>query len=58
MIEKLEELDTSGIDPLIYINEEVNKLREDSIQNQVSLNEALSNAPDHDGTYFKVPKVS
>ncbi|HFA47614.1 MAG TPA: Asp-tRNA(Asn)/Glu-tRNA(Gln) amidotransferase subunit GatC [Bacteroidetes bacterium] len=57
MVEKLQELDTTGIEPLVYINEEVNKLRSDKIQNQVSQKEALSNAPAADGTYFKVPKV-
>ncbi len=57
MVEKLQELDTAGVEPLVYINEEVSKLREDAIKNQVGQKEALANAPDHDGTYFKVPKV-
>ena len=57
MVEKLQELNTEGVEPLVYINEEVNKLREDKINNQVSQKEALKNAPQQDGTYFKVPKV-
>ena len=57
MVEKLQELDTTDVEPLIYINEEVNKLRADKVKNQVSQQEALKNAPDSDGTYFKVPKV-
>ena len=57
MVEKLQELDTNGVEPLVYINEEVNKLREDKVCNQVDQSSALSNAPDQDGTYFKVPKV-
>ena len=57
MVEKLQELDTTGVEPLVYINEEVNKLRMDEIQNQVSQEHALKNAPDQNGTYFKVPKV-
>ncbi len=57
MVEKLEELDTSGIEPLIYINDESVGLREDRIENQVDPKDALANSPDHDGTYFKVPKV-
>ena len=57
MVEKLQELDTTGVEPLVYINEEVNKLREDEVRNQVSQSEALKNAPEEDGTYFKVPKV-
>ena len=57
MVEKLQEVDTSGVEPLVYINEEVNKLRKDEVKNQVSQEKALSNAPDEDGAYFKVPKV-
>ena len=57
MVEKLQELDTTGIEPLVYINEEVNKSRLDEIKNQVSQQDALKNAPDQNGTYFKVPKV-
>lgn len=57
MVEKLQELDTTGVEPLVYVNEEVNRLREDVISNQVSQDAALSNAPDQNGTYFKVPKV-
>lgn len=57
MVEKMEELDTTNVEPLIYVNEEVNVLREDAIANQVSREEALRNAPRQDGVYFKVPKV-
>jgi len=57
MVEKLNELDTTGVDPLVYINDEVNVLRPDVIKNQVPRDEAFKNAPDSDGSYFKVPKV-
>lgn len=57
MVEKLQELDTSNVDPLIYINEAVNIWREDEVKNQVSQEAALKNAPDQNGTYFKVAKV-
>jgi aspartyl-tRNA(Asn)/glutamyl-tRNA(Gln) amidotransferase subunit C len=57
MIEKLDELDTSNVEPLIHVSEEKNVLREDEIKNQLSREEALSNSPDNDGQYFKVPKV-
>lgn len=57
MVEKLQEVDTEGVEPLIYMNEEVNKLRPDTVENMVSQNDALKNAPDSDGTYFKTPKV-
>lgn len=57
MVEKLQELDTSEIEPLVYINEDVNVVREDAVKGQVSREEALRNAPDHDGEHFKAPKV-
>ncbi len=57
MVEKLDELDTANVDPLVYVNEVENALREDEIRHQVSREAALSNAPDSDGQYFKVPKV-
>jgi aspartyl-tRNA(Asn)/glutamyl-tRNA(Gln) amidotransferase subunit C len=56
MVEKLNELDTEGVAPLVYINEETNVLRADEIKNQVSVADALKNAPEHDGAHFKVPK--
>lgn len=57
MVDKLQEINTDNIEPLTYINEEVNVLREDKISNQASREAALKNAPKEDGTYFKVPKV-
>ena len=57
MVEKLEELNTEGVEPLVYINEEVSILREDIVKNQLSQTDALKNAPNHNKTHFKVPKV-
>ncbi|OFY86303.1 MAG: asparaginyl/glutamyl-tRNA amidotransferase subunit C [Bacteroidetes bacterium RIFCSPLOWO2_12_FULL_35_15] len=56
-VEKLNELDTSNVEPLIYMNEEVNVLREDEVRHYITQDEALKNAPKHDSDYFKVPKV-
>ena len=57
MVEKLKELDTDNVEPLIYITEEEIEHRTDEIKNQIDRATALKNAPDTDGTYFKVPKV-
>ena len=57
MVEKLDDLDTKGVEPLVYVNEEINNWREDEIKNEIKREEALKNAPDEDGTYFKVSKV-
>lgn len=56
-VEKLNELDVSGIEPMLHMSDEVNVLREDEIQGSVSREEALKNAPLHDDKFFKVPKV-
>ena len=57
MVEQLNTLDTEGVEPLIYINEDVNVWREDTVNHQLDRRDALRNAPDSDGTFFKVPKV-
>ena len=57
MVEKLDELDTSDVEPLIHISEAVNVFREDEVGNQLDRSEALKNAPKKDEQYFKVPKV-
>jgi aspartyl-tRNA(Asn)/glutamyl-tRNA(Gln) amidotransferase subunit C len=56
-VEKLGELDTTGVEPLLHMSPEINVLREDTLQGSVTREEALSAAPATDGVYFKVPKV-
>ncbi|HOY21216.1 MAG TPA: Asp-tRNA(Asn)/Glu-tRNA(Gln) amidotransferase subunit GatC [Haliscomenobacter sp.] len=57
MVEKLQALDTNDVEPLVYLNEDVNVWREDQVQHQVKREDALHNAPQQDGTFFMVPKV-
>lgn len=54
---KLNEVDTSGVEPLIYMSDEVNVFREDEVKQTVTHEEALQNAPKHDDNYFLVAKV-
>lgn len=56
-VEKLNELDLDGVEPLLHMSEETNVLREDEIKGSVTREEALRNAPVHDEEFFKVPKV-
>ena len=56
-VEKLNELDLDGIEPLLHMSDEVNVLREDEIKGSISREDALKNAPLHDEQFFKVPKV-
>ena len=56
-IEKLNELDTTGVEPLLHMSDNVNVLREDEVKDGITRDEALLNAPIHDEQFFKVPKV-
>jgi aspartyl-tRNA(Asn)/glutamyl-tRNA(Gln) amidotransferase subunit C len=56
-VNKLNEVDTSNVSPLIYMSDEVNVLREDEVKQEITQQEALKNAPKKDSDYFKVPKV-
>lgn len=56
-VEKLNELDTTGVEPLRHMSEAVDIFREDELQGSVSREDALKNAPMHDNEFFKVPKV-
>jgi aspartyl-tRNA(Asn)/glutamyl-tRNA(Gln) amidotransferase subunit C len=58
-VEKLNEVDTSGVEPLIFMTEEHDVLREDVIvpSDVVGKREALKNSPVKDSDYFKVPRV-
>jgi aspartyl-tRNA(Asn)/glutamyl-tRNA(Gln) amidotransferase subunit C len=56
-VEKLNELDTTGVAPLLHMSGNINVLREDEVKGSISSVEGLKNAPLHDGQFFKVPKV-
>ena len=56
-IDKLNELDTTGVEPLLHMSENINVLREDEVSGTISREEAFRNAPLHDEQFFKVPKV-
>ncbi|MFM6983526.1 MAG: Asp-tRNA(Asn)/Glu-tRNA(Gln) amidotransferase subunit GatC [Chitinophagaceae bacterium] len=55
--EKLNEVDTEGVEPLIYMTETMNTVREDVVEQSFSREQILSNAPKKDSDYFRVPKV-
>ena len=57
MVGKLQELDLSGVEPLVYLSETKDMLRADEVKGQVTVEAALKNAPDADGSYFLAPKV-
>jgi aspartyl-tRNA(Asn)/glutamyl-tRNA(Gln) amidotransferase subunit C len=56
-IDKLNELNTEGVEPVLHMSDAINVFREDEIQGSISREAALKNAPSTDGVFFKVPKV-
>lgn len=56
-MDKLNELDTSDIEPMSHVLERVNVFREDVVTSSLEREKALSNAPDTDGVYFRVPQI-
>lgn len=56
-VEKLNELDTMGVKPLLHMGDANNVFRADELQGSVTIEDALSNAPIPDAQFFKVPKV-
>jgi aspartyl-tRNA(Asn)/glutamyl-tRNA(Gln) amidotransferase subunit C len=56
-IEKLNELDTAGVEPLLHMSDNVNVFRNDIVNGQLSRKDVFKNAPLHDDEFFKVPKV-
>ena len=57
LVEKLNEVDVEGLEPLKYMNQEEAQLRLDEVKGMLTKAEALVNAPQKDSDYFKVPKV-
>ena len=56
-MDKLDRLDTAQVEPFTHPLETVHALREDAVTNQPNTDALLANAPDRDGTFFKVPKI-
>jgi aspartyl-tRNA(Asn)/glutamyl-tRNA(Gln) amidotransferase subunit C len=56
-VDKLRELDTTGVEPLLHMAGEVNVLRDDVPGDMLTQEEAVQNAPLHNSRFFLVPKV-
>lgn len=56
-VEKLNELDTSSVEPLVYLSDAANVMRNDEVKQVITQAEALKNAPKKDSDYIKAPKV-
>lgn len=56
-MQQLNELDTTGVEPLVHLTEAVNVLRPDEPRQTLTQAQALAAAPRHDAAYFLVPRV-
>jgi aspartyl-tRNA(Asn)/glutamyl-tRNA(Gln) amidotransferase subunit C len=56
-IDKLNELNTKGVEPMSHAIAVTNAFREDNIVNSIGTEKSLANAPDARGEFFRVPKV-
>lgn len=56
-METLNELNTDAIPPMAHVLDATNVYRKDEKTARISHEEAFLNAPDHDGEFFRVPKV-
>ena len=56
-MDKLNQLDTSHLEPLAHVVDIVNAFRDDKITNRANAEALLANAPAKDGSFFQVPKI-
>ena len=56
-VDKLNEIDTSDVEPLAHVGDHASVFRDDEPGVSLAPGEAVGNAPDKQGPFFKVPKV-
>ena len=57
LVSQIKDVDTSGVDPLSNVLDQLSDTREDIPEIKLDRDEALANAPDSDGVYFQVPST-
>jgi aspartyl-tRNA(Asn)/glutamyl-tRNA(Gln) amidotransferase subunit C len=56
-VEKLNRVNTEGVEPMVYVVEFPSPMREDRVTNQPDTEALLRNAPEREGDFFKVPRI-
>ena len=56
-VQKMDEVDTGNIEPLLHMGSQQNNWREDVVKGTCTKNEALQNAGKHNNNFFMVPTV-
>ena len=56
-MDKLNQIDTTGVEPMTHAIERKNAFRDDFVKESLSHDESIANAPDIKGDFFRVPRV-
>jgi len=56
-VAKMNKLNTEGVEPLAHCLPVSNRFREDEVKESLGTEKTLANAPQRDGSFFKVPKI-
>jgi aspartyl-tRNA(Asn)/glutamyl-tRNA(Gln) amidotransferase subunit C len=56
-VDQLNQVETDGVEPLIFMTDSLNVLREDEAKETITQAQGLMNAPNKDSDYFKIAKV-
>ncbi len=56
-MDKLAELDTTGVEPLYTPVDQVSVMRDDVVEKDYAREDILKNAPETDGAFFIVPRI-
>ena len=57
-VDAMNEVDTSSVEPMAHAIDFVNVMREDVPNQEISKEALMSNAPDEENGFFKVPKIN
>ncbi|MCP4397296.1 MAG: Asp-tRNA(Asn)/Glu-tRNA(Gln) amidotransferase subunit GatC [bacterium] len=56
-MDKLNEVDTTGVSPTSHVGSLETVFREDEVHESLPQDDALGNAPDRAGAFYRVPKI-
>ena len=57
-VDQMNEVDTTGVEPMAHAIDFVNVMRDDAVKYEVSKEELMKNAPCEEDGFFKVPKIN
>jgi len=57
-INELNEVDTTGVEPMAHSIKISNVMREDEVKQDFTRDEMLKNAPEEESGFFRVPKIN